>query len=123
MNEKQKQPQFDPAVESAHGMLDRYRSGRQTDTEFIIDVLRLNDRRTIKAVLAIIPPALLDRLEDFVREYTPGTRVFNGPGPEIETVQLVKGILLTDIEHDRAGFLGRLPKIPQSADARQATRA
>ena len=71
-------------------ILERHRRGYTTDTGLIIEVLYLTDRPAVVEALGILPRDVLKKLEDFVGCYTPQTAVFNGPPPNMETVQFVK---------------------------------
>jgi hypothetical protein len=71
-------------------LLDQYQKGHITDTGLILGVLNLTDQPTIVKTLAILPRHILDELQQFVGYYTPSTQIFNGPYPNVQTVELVK---------------------------------
>lgn len=74
-------------------LIDRYNRGYSTASELMLGFLTLTDKDEIREAVSVIPKQVLKKLEHFVGYYTPETRVFNGPPPEMETVQFVKALL------------------------------
>lgn len=77
----------------ADRLLKRYLAGQDTETGFILDVLNISDERTIRHALKTMPTELSKRLADFVNQYRPEMRVFNGRPPKMRTVEIVRRLL------------------------------
>ncbi len=70
--------------------LSHYETGRLTATGLMLQSLQLIDAENVEAIVESLPPEVAETLKRFVDNYHTGIRVFNGPQPSEESVQIVK---------------------------------
>ena len=93
MNNNAKKRHRESSTAFVDRLLERYATGKDTETGFILDFLTITDEQAIKHGLAAMHPALCDRLITFVRDVTAETQVFSGPQPNLQTVRMVRRLL------------------------------
>lgn len=70
-----------------------YEEGRITATGAILRLLELTDRREMEETIEALPPDLLEKLREFLREYRPDIRVFRGDPPSPGAVAMAREVL------------------------------
>jgi cobalamin biosynthesis Co2+ chelatase CbiK len=75
---------------TARKILERWNIGITTPSGVMMDVLTQTDKKIVIGTLEMIPPEILEKLEEFVGYYTPKTKIFNGPRPNMRTLRFVK---------------------------------
>jgi len=59
----------------------------------MLQSLQLIDAENVEAIVESLPPEVAEALKRFVENYHTGIRVFNGPQPSEESVQIAKAWL------------------------------
>jgi hypothetical protein len=77
---------------------DHYEERRITATGFIIDFLNAADPDDLREALDVLPPDLLEKLREFVRDYRPGMRVFRGDPPSPDAVVMAREVLAEPVK-------------------------
>jgi hypothetical protein len=75
---------------TAQEILQQYESGDETATGVMLKVLSQNDKTVVRETLTILPYEILKDIKRFIGHYNSQTRLFNGPRPNMGTVQFVK---------------------------------
>ena len=70
--------------------LSQYETGRLTATGLMLETLQLVSVRNVDPILGSLPSDVIEALKRFVQGYHSGVRVFNGPTPSAESVQIIK---------------------------------
>lgn len=73
-------------------VLKDYRRGRTTRHGLFLHLLRLRNREKLKTIYGRLPPDLRRELKSFALQYQPTVVIINGPRPDVETVEFVRGL-------------------------------
>jgi hypothetical protein len=79
-------------------ILAHYEEGRITATGAILRLLEVADRQEMEEIIEALPPDLLEKLREFVREYWPGMRVFRGDPPSPGAVAMAREVLAEPVK-------------------------
>ena len=67
-------------------LLAKYNRGYSTETELVLRILSLTDKKQVIESLKVLPPSIQSKVKQFVGYYRPKTRIFRGPTPDMRTV-------------------------------------